>query len=60
MVIPMLMTHIHMLTTILGMPLNLLKDVVAIGLYGISSPGLFLLLASFGLLSSAQPSISIP
>jgi hypothetical protein len=49
-----------MLTTVLGMPLNLLKDVVAIGLDDISSPRLFLLLASFGLLSSAQPSISIP
>jgi hypothetical protein len=47
-VIPALTAYIHMLATILGMPLNLLKDVV-IRLRGIDSPGLFLLLASFGL-----------
>jgi hypothetical protein len=59
-VIPMLTAYIHMLTPVLGMPLNLLKDIV-IRLRDIGSPGLFLLLASFGLLLSlANLSISIP
>jgi hypothetical protein len=58
--IPTLMTYIHMLATVLGMPLNLLKDVV-IRLRSIDGPGLFLLLASFGLLLSlVNPGISIP
>jgi hypothetical protein len=60
-VIPTLTAYIHVLATVLGMPLNLLKDVVIIRLRGIGSPGLFLLLASFGLLLLlASPSISIP
>jgi hypothetical protein len=60
-VIPTLTAYIHMLATILGMPLNLLKDVVIIRLRSIGSPGLFLVLASFGLLLSlASPGISIP
>jgi hypothetical protein len=59
-VIPTLTAYIHVLTPILGMPLNLLKDVI-IRLRGFSSPGLFLLLASFGLLLSlASPGLSIP
>jgi hypothetical protein len=59
-VIPTLMTYIHVLATVLGMPLNLLKDVV-IRLHGIGSPRLFLFLASFDfLLSLASPGISIP
>jgi hypothetical protein len=59
-VIPTLTTYIHVLATVLGMPLNLLKDVV-IRLHGIGSPGLLLLLASFGLLLSlASLGISIP
>jgi hypothetical protein len=59
-VIPTLTAYIHMLATILGMPLNLLKDVV-IRLRGIDSPGLFLLLVSFGLLLSlASLGVSIP
>jgi hypothetical protein len=59
-VIPTLTAYIHMLATVLRMPLNLLKDVI-IRLSGIGSPGLFLLLASFGLLLSlASPGISIP
>jgi hypothetical protein len=49
--ISMLMAYIHVLTLVLGMPLNLLKDIV-IRLSGISSPGFFLLLANFGLLLS--------
>jgi hypothetical protein len=60
-VIPTLMAHKHMLMTVLGMSLNLLKDVIIIRHRGISSLGLFLLLASFGLLlSPARPGISIP
>jgi hypothetical protein len=59
-VIPTLTAYIHVLTPVLGMPLNLLKDVV-IRLYGIGSLGLFLLLASSSLLLSlASPSIIIP
>jgi uncharacterized membrane protein YhaH (DUF805 family) len=58
-VIPMLMAYIHVLATVLGMPLNLLKDIV-IRLHDIGSPGLFLLLASFSLLLTlASPGISI-
>jgi hypothetical protein len=45
--------------TVLGMSLNLLKDII-IRLRGIGNLGLFLLLASFGLLSLASPGISIP
>jgi hypothetical protein len=60
-VIPTLTAHIHVLATVLGMPLNLLKDVVVIRHCGLNSLGLFLLLASFGLLlSSARPGINIP
>jgi hypothetical protein len=59
-VIPTLTAYIHVLATVLGMSLNLLKDVV-IKFRGIGSLGLFLLLASFGLLLSlASPGISIP
>jgi hypothetical protein len=47
--IPTLTTYVHMLTPVLGMPLNFLQDVV-VRLRGISSPGFLLLLASFGLL----------
>jgi hypothetical protein len=47
------MAHIDVLTTILGMSLNLLEDVVIFRLRGLGSLGLFLLLAGFGLLSSA-------
>jgi hypothetical protein len=39
--IPTLTAYIQVLTTVLGMPLNLLKDVV-IRLRGFGSPGLFL------------------
>jgi hypothetical protein len=57
-VIPTLMAYIHVLTPILGMPLDLLKDVV-FRLRGIGSPR-FLLLVSFGLLLSvATPGVSI-
>jgi hypothetical protein len=44
------------------MPLNLLEAVIiVVGLYGLDSLGLFLLLASFCLLlSSARPGISMP
>jgi hypothetical protein len=60
-VIPTLTAYIHVLATVLGMPLNLLKNVVVIRLHDIGSPRLFLLLASFGLLLSlASPGISIP
>jgi hypothetical protein len=60
-VIPTLTAYIHVLATVLGMPLNLLKYIVVIRLCGIGSPRLFLLLANFGLLLSlASPSISIP
>jgi hypothetical protein len=45
-VIPTLTAHIHVLTTVLGMSLNLLKYII-IRLHDISSLGLFLLLASF-------------
>jgi hypothetical protein len=59
-VIPTLTAYIHVLTPVLGMPLNLLKDIV-IRLRDISSLGLFLLLASSGLLLSlASPDIIIP
>jgi hypothetical protein len=58
-VIPTLTAYIHVLMPVLGMPLNLLKDVI-IRLRDIGSPRLFLLLASFGLLLSlANLSISI-
>jgi hypothetical protein len=50
-VIPTLMAYIHVLTPILGMPLDLLKDVV-IRLRDISSPRIFLLPASFGIIPS--------
>jgi hypothetical protein len=50
--IPTLMAYVHMLTPILGMPLNFLKDIVVFRLRGISSPRFLLLLASFGLLLS--------
>jgi hypothetical protein len=46
-----LTAYIHVLTPVLGMPLNLLKDII-VRLCGISSPEFFLLLASFGLLLS--------
>jgi hypothetical protein len=53
-VIPTLMAHIDVLTTVLGMSLDLLKDVVSVfRLRGIGSLGLFLLLAGFGLLLSS-------
>jgi hypothetical protein len=39
-----------MLTTILGMPLNLLDEVIVVRLCSLSSLRLFLLMASFGLL----------
>jgi hypothetical protein len=59
-VIPTLTAYIHVLATILGMSLNLLKDIVN-KLRGIGSPGLFLLLASFGLLLSlASPASAYP
>jgi hypothetical protein len=58
-VIPTLTVHIHVLMTVLGMSLNLLKDII-IRLHDIGNLGLFLLLASFGLLSLASPGISIP
>jgi hypothetical protein len=48
--IPMLMAYIHVLTPVLGMPLNFLQDVVVFGFCGISSLGFLLLLASFGFL----------
>jgi hypothetical protein len=50
--VPTLMAYVHMLTPVLGMPLNFLKDVVVLGLRGISGPGFLLLLASLGLLLS--------
>jgi hypothetical protein len=60
-VIPMLMAHIDMLTTVLGMSLNLLKDVIIFTLRGISSLGMFFLLVGFGLLLLlARPGIIIP
>jgi hypothetical protein len=46
------MAYVHVLTPVLGMPLNFLQDVVIFELHGISSPGFPLLLASFGLLLS--------
>jgi hypothetical protein len=46
------MAYVHMLTHVLGMPLNFLKDVIIFRLYDISSPGLLLPLASFGFLLS--------
>jgi hypothetical protein len=51
--IPTLMAHIDVLTIVLGMSLDLLKDVVVFRLRGIGSLGLFLLLAGFGLLLSS-------
>jgi hypothetical protein len=52
--IPTLTAHIDVLTTVLGMSLNLLEDVVVFRPYDFGSLRLFLLLASFGLpLSSA-------
>jgi hypothetical protein len=48
--IPMLPAHIDMLTTILGMSLDLLEDIVVVRLHGIGSLGLFLVLAGFSLL----------
>jgi hypothetical protein len=51
--IPTLTTHIDVLTTVLGMSLDLLEDVVIFRLHGIGSLGLFLLLAGFGLLLSS-------
>jgi hypothetical protein len=48
--IPKLPAHIDMLTTILGMSLDLLEDIIIIRLHGIGSLGIFLLLASFSLL----------
>jgi hypothetical protein len=48
----MLTVDVYVLMTILGMPLNFLKDVVVLRLRDISSPSFFLLLASFGLLLS--------
>jgi hypothetical protein len=57
--IPTLTAYIHVLTPVLGMPPNLLKDVV-IKLHDIGSFGLFSLLASSGLLLLlASPGISI-
>jgi hypothetical protein len=50
--IPTLMAYVHMLTPILGMHLNFLKDIVVFRLHGISSPRFLLLLANFGLLLS--------
>jgi hypothetical protein len=52
--IPTLTSYIHVLTPVLGMPLNFLKDVV-VRLRGIDSLVLFLLLASSGLLLSLAP-----
>jgi hypothetical protein len=51
-VIPTLTAHIGVLTTILGMSLDLLEDVI-FRLHGIGSLGLFLLLAGFSLLLSS-------
>jgi hypothetical protein len=50
--IPALTADINMLTPILGMPLDFLKDVIVLGLHGFSSPGLFSLLAELGPLLS--------
>jgi hypothetical protein len=50
--VPTLMAYVHMLTLVLGMPLNFLKDVIVLELCGISGPGFLLLLASLGLLLS--------
>jgi hypothetical protein len=50
--IPTLTAYVHVLTPVLRMPLNFLKDVVIFVLRGISSPGFLMLLASFGLLLS--------
>jgi hypothetical protein len=59
--IPTLTAHIYVLATVLGMPLNLLQDIVVVKLRGIGSLGLFLLLVGFGLLpSSARPGLSMP
>jgi hypothetical protein len=51
-VVPTLTVDVNMLTPILGMPLNFLKDVIVLGLRGFSSLGFFLLLASLGPLLS--------
>jgi hypothetical protein len=51
--IPTLTTHIDVLTTVLGMSLNLLGDVVIFRPCGFGSLQFFLLLASFGLLLSS-------
>jgi hypothetical protein len=51
--IPTLTAHIDVLTTILGMPLNLLDDVIIVRLCDLSSLWLFLLMAGFGLLLSS-------
>jgi hypothetical protein len=60
-VIPMLTAHIYVLTTVLGMSLNLLEDIVVFRPCGFDSLRLFLLLASFGLLlSSARLGLSMP
>jgi hypothetical protein len=59
--IPMLMAHIYMLATVLGMPLNLFQDIVVVRLCSIGSLGLFLLLAGFSLLLLlARPGITMP
>jgi hypothetical protein len=59
--IPTLTEHIYVLATVLGMPLNLLQDIIIVKQRGIGSLGLFLLLVGFGLLlSSARPNISMP
>jgi hypothetical protein len=51
--IPTLTTHIDVLTTVLGMSLNLLEDVIIFRPCGFGSLRFFLLLASFGLLLSS-------
>jgi hypothetical protein len=50
--IPTLTAYVHVLTPVLGMPINFFKDIIVFELCDISSPGLLLLLASFGLLLS--------
>jgi hypothetical protein len=50
--IPTLTADVNKLTTVLGMPLNFLKDVFVVGLRGFSSPGFFPLLAGLGPLLS--------